>query len=55
MRLRLHNVIRYAKSPAKIHALKALGYVEEPEPASAPPAREKKDAQNAKTKTAKSG
>jgi len=55
VRLRLDNVIRYAESPAKIHALKALGYVEETEPASALPAEEKKDAEGSKAKALKSG
>lgn len=54
VRLRLDNVIRYAESPAKIDALKALGYVEEPEDAHAPSA-EKKDAEGAKDKALKSG
>mgnify|MGYP000904153777 FL=1 len=55
VRLRLDNVIRYAESPAKIEALKALGYVEEPEPVSAPSAEEKKDAEGSKAKALKSG
>jgi len=54
VRLRLDNVIRYAESPAKIHALKALGYVEEPEVLKAPPAEEKA-AENVKPKAPKSG